>query len=357
MQIWRLLLPCLIAGSSALSGATTFYTSLASFTTAVGTPLTFGFNGLVSGGNFLHFNSAAGLSQNSFQFVGTNGSGGYYLGAEGPTYFSSADYNRGTGSSIQGPAATSSFYGISNGQLTITMPAGGVTAFGIQLWDVLANDSSGAGTDSVRMTVNGASGTVVTPAYSGTAFIGFTSSTPVTSVTLTGTAPEEFPTISNVYYAVAAPKTYSFVGACSDCSGNATAQLVLVNYTQGTALTAANFVSLSYSSNLLSFTLLASDNPSINGTLPVTLPSPAQVSISGPGNKILFTQSSGSWCAGCAADTGTSSTWGLGSLPAPSGVAPVGVPAVGTGVLAGLALAMAALGAHLLKGSRRQGAA
>ena len=198
------LLPCLMVGSCALSAGPIFYTSLTSFTTAVGTtPANFGFDSIVSGsGGTNVYATASGLTLNSFQFVGTNGSGGYYLGAEGPDYIT-ADYNRGTGSSIQGPALTSSFYPISSGQLTIAMPSGGVTAFGLQLWDVLAGDSSGAGTDTVNLTVNGSSGSVVTPPYTGTAFIGFTSSTPITSVTLTGTAFEEFPTISGVYFAPA----------------------------------------------------------------------------------------------------------------------------------------------------------
>jgi hypothetical protein len=85
------------------------------------------------------------------------------------------------------------------------MPSGGVTAFGLQLWDVLAGNYLGAGTDTVDLTVNGSPGSVVTPPYTGTAFIGFTSSTPVTSVTLTGTALDEFPTISQVYYSTGNP--------------------------------------------------------------------------------------------------------------------------------------------------------
>jgi len=199
------LLPCLVAGSCALSAGPVFYTSLASFVTAVGaTPASFGFGGIISGSSGANYNTASGLTVDSFQFVGTNGNGGYYLGAEGPAYIT-VDYDRGTGSSIQGPAATSADYDISDGQLTITMPAGGVTAFGLQLWDVLAGNYTGAGTDTVALAVNGSSGSVVTPAFSGTAFIGFTSSTPVTSVTLTGTAFEEFPTISEVYYVSAGP--------------------------------------------------------------------------------------------------------------------------------------------------------
>jgi hypothetical protein len=203
MRICRLLLPCLIAGSSALSAGTVFYTDLTSFTTAVGSsPSTFGFDTVESGGSAAFFNTAAGLSLNGFQFVGTNGNGGYYLGAEGPGFLPT-DYDRSTGSSLQGPATSSSVYHISDGQLTITMPGGGVTAFGLQLWDVLSGDYSGAGTDTVHLTANGSTGSVVTPQFSGTAFIGFTSSTPVTSVTLTGTAFDEFPTISGVYFAPA----------------------------------------------------------------------------------------------------------------------------------------------------------
>ena len=198
------LLPCLMVGSCALSAGLIFYTSLTSFTTAVGTtPASFGFDSIISGsGGTNAYATASGLTLNGFQFVGTKGNGTYYLGAEGPLYYG-ADYNRGTGSSIQGPGLISSFYQISNGQLTITMPSGGVTAFGLQLWDVLTYDTTGAGTDTVDLTVNGSSGSVVTPAFTGTAFIGFTSSTPVTSVTLTGTTAEEFPTISQVYYSTA----------------------------------------------------------------------------------------------------------------------------------------------------------
>ena len=202
------LLPFLMVGSCALSATPIFYTSLASFTTAVGTaPASFGFNSVISGSSSANYGTASGLTVSGFQFVGTNGSGGYYLGAEGPAYIGGVDYDRGTGSSIQGPAVTSVDYSISNGLLTITMPSGGVTAFGLQLWDVLAGDYSGAGTDTVNLTVNGLSGSVVTPAFTGTAFIGFTSSTPVTSVTLTGTSAEEFPTISQVYYSTAASTT------------------------------------------------------------------------------------------------------------------------------------------------------
>ena len=106
------LLSCLTAGSSALSAAPSFYTTLATFSAAAGTPATFGFNGIVTGSSSVNFSTAAGLTLNGFQFVGTNGNGGYYLGAQGPQFYFS-DYNRVAASSLQGPAVTSSFYSIS----------------------------------------------------------------------------------------------------------------------------------------------------------------------------------------------------------------------------------------------------
>ena len=225
------LLPCLMIGSCALSAGPVFYTSLTSFTTAVGTtPASFGFDSIISGSSGTNvYATASGLTLNDFQFVGTNGNGSYYLGAEGPLYYG-ADYNRGTGSSIEGPALTSSFYAISSGQLTITMPSGGVTAFGLQLWDVLTGDSSGAGTDTVNLTVNGSSGSVVTPALAGTAFIGFTSSTPVTSVTLTGTTFEEFPVISQVYYSTGNPGSVPEPGTLALMAGAISALVVSLRH-------------------------------------------------------------------------------------------------------------------------------
>jgi len=224
------LLPCLMIGSCALSAAPIFYTSLTSFTTAVGTtPASFGFNSIISGSSIADYGTASGLTVSGFQFVGTNGSGGYYLGAEGPGFIP-LDYDRGTVSSIQGPALTSSFYQISNGQLTITMPSGGVTAFGLQLWDVLAGNYLGAGTDTVDLTVNGSSGSVVTPAFAGTAFIGFISSTPVTSVTLTGTTSEEFPTISQVYYSTGNPGSVPEPGTLALMAGAISALVVSLRH-------------------------------------------------------------------------------------------------------------------------------
>ncbi len=204
VKYWRLplwLLPgWLIVAIVPLYSASpvTFYTGLSAFQAAVTNPSSFGFNNVQQ----ISYDSSAGLTINNFNFVGQiakSGGPGYWLSVNGPNaYFN--DYSRiSPNSSLQAPAATSPYYSFSDGKLIVTMPTGGVTAFGLQLWDIRTGDTSGAGTDTVNLTVDGVTGTTVTPPYSGEGFIGFTSTVPITSVTLTGTAAEEFPEIGQVY--------------------------------------------------------------------------------------------------------------------------------------------------------------
>jgi uncharacterized protein (TIGR03437 family) len=194
------ILSFLVMEITALSAGTTFYTSMASFTTAVGTaPQSFGFSATENG----NYATAAGLTTNGFNFVGTTGVAGVYWGGVDAPNFYFNDYNRVNAYSFQAPAATSSFYKITNGVLTITMPPGGVTAFAVTIFDVLTSDTTGAGTDTVNMTVNGSTGSVVTPPFTGLGFLGFTSTVPVTTVTINGTATEEFPNLVTIYYILA----------------------------------------------------------------------------------------------------------------------------------------------------------
>ncbi|MGI8744650.1 MAG: PEP-CTERM sorting domain-containing protein [Bryobacteraceae bacterium] len=191
-----------VCGADTASAAVMFYTSQSAFNAAATSLTSFGFNSLVTGSGSVGYSTAAGLTLNGFNFAGTTGtpSNPYRLGAEGPDFYFN-DYNRVAGaSSLQGPPTSSAFYNVTNGATTITTPSGGVTAFGLVLFDVLTSDITGAGTDTVNLKAGGSTGSVVTPAFTGTAFIGFTSTTPITSVTLTGTIADEFPTISSVYY-------------------------------------------------------------------------------------------------------------------------------------------------------------
>lgn len=155
--------------------------------------------------------------------------------------------------------------------------------------------------------------------------------------------------------AVYAPRTtFYFTGTCSDCTGTGTGQLVLQGYTQGSTINPYNFVSFTYSSNLVNFTIAQSDSPTVAGMIPAGLPAAANVSIMTATNTV-FTRSNGYWCTGltqaCAADNGSSHTWSLTAAPPPP--APVtpaaGAPAVSEPVMFSLAFGIAALGALLLK--------
>jgi len=135
--------------------------------------------------------------------------------------------------------------------------------------------------------------------------------------------------------------TYQFTGQCSDCSGTGIGQLTVQNYTLGQPLNNTNFVSFSYSSNLVSYTVGSGNFLNLTGTLPASLPAPATVEVQGS-NYTLLSNASGAWSVGGTqqADTGSSSTWGLpGST----------VPALSVPAMIGLAAMMGLLGAFLLK--------
>lgn len=208
--------------------STVFYTDEAAFLAAAGTTTNFDFSGLVGPTGAQSYSSADGFTRDGVNFVGTTGTGGYSLGVEGPDFIP-ADYNHGLNqASLQSPAATSGFYGITSGVLTITLPQN-TTAFGLNLFSVLAGDYSGAGTDTVTLTAGGTSGQVVTPPYTGAAFLGVVSSTPLTTLTLTGTANEEFPTIVDVTFGSAAMSPVPLPGA-APLFGAALAALGAVGY-------------------------------------------------------------------------------------------------------------------------------
>jgi hypothetical protein len=128
--------------------------------------------------------------------------------------------------------------------------------------------------------------------------------------------------------------TYDFTGDCTDCTGQGTGTLVLANYTLGDPLETSNFVSFTYSSNLLSFESdsLDSGYGNLQGMLPVDLPGPATVEIEGlvlvPGcgdcDELGFdsaTYDSDAWSIGVE-DYGTNGIWSAAAtntaVPEPS---------------------------------------
>ncbi len=70
--------------------------------------------------------------------------------------------------------------------------------------------------------------------------------------------------------APAAAVDFSFSGLCIDCAGTGKGTLVLKDYTLGDTLTAANFVSFTYDSSLLSYSLTSVDD--LTGSLAASGP-------------------------------------------------------------------------------------
>lgn len=127
---------------------------------------------------------------------------------------------------------------------------------------------------------------------------------------------------------------FTFTGQCFDCSGTGTAILTVVDtYIPGNALTAGDFVSLTYyPTNLLpaGLSITAADLRSINGGLPTGLAGNSDLDISGVGGTgEIYTVADGHWyvCPHSCGDFGTSYTWtnGVTVTPEPSTIALTGL--------------------------------
>jgi hypothetical protein len=118
----------------------------------------------------------------------------------------------------------------------------------------------------------------------------------------------------------------------------------LQGYVLGNALTNANLVSFTYTSNLVSMTITQADTPTLTGTIPASLPSAATVQVYGFSTRTFSSGSDGSWRVGYL-DDGTSGSWS-------SGASPSAAPAPSTALLCALGLLLAGAGALLARRAR-----
>jgi len=117
--------------------------------------------------------------------------------------------------------------------------------------------------------------------------------------------------------------TFDFSGPCIDCVGTGKGTLVLKNYHFGDVLTSSNFVSFSYTSNLLTYSLASVDD--LTGSL-TDVTGPAYVGFHGGGYTFnsLVAGPFSPWCTGttgtCGSDFGLISSWSLvaGAVPEPA---------------------------------------
>lgn len=124
--------------------------------------------------------------------------------------------------------------------------------------------------------------------------------------------------------AAATDTSFLFSGTCTDCTGTGSGTLVLKDYNIGDLLSADNFVSFTYSSNLTSFTI-----DSVNGIIGSisNLPGANFVNFFDADHVFSSLAVGGlsAWCTGainaCASDFGSSSSWSLavaGAVPEPA---------------------------------------
>ena len=165
----------------------------------------FDFNALL--GN--NYSSSSGLTLDGVNFVGSTGTANYYwLPVSTPGFCCNA-YNN-PNASLQGPAPTSSYYSIPDGQVLVTLPTQGVTAFGLQAFTVQAGNYSGTATDTINLTADGQTGSTSSFPNAVTGFIGFVSTTAINSAVVTGTGLNDFVNITNVSYVSSVPLPGTF---------------------------------------------------------------------------------------------------------------------------------------------------
>ena len=103
--------------------------------------------------------------------------------------------------------------------------------------------------------------------------------------------------------AAATTVTFDFVGKCADCSGYGLGQLTLTNFTPGQKITAANFVSFSYTSNMIDLSISASQLTALAGLLDPSNMTDAHVMVGGDG--MTFESSgTGFWAVASAGEGG-----------------------------------------------------
>jgi hypothetical protein len=137
-----------------------------------------------------------------------------------------------------------------------------------------------------------------------------------------------------VHATTVAVQSYLFTGQCTDCTGTGIGTLNLTGYTEGTSFLRSNFVSFTYSSNLVPSFEITSDNlGSIFGSLGPTFPGPFEVQIFRTDGADFFSSATGIWSLS-QHDDGRTSSWD--SVAVVATPLPGALPLFATG-LAGLA--------------------
>jgi hypothetical protein len=194
----RIILLLLFVAVLPSRGSVVLFSSEAAWLATTTVSNTTGFEGIASPGTTSDFSTSAGLTSGGVNFLGQivnescsfpggcfTTSTGYQLQVSAPGAFDGLDW--GTGAYLVGPQSEVEVVSIGaateqNGTLTASLPAG-TTSVG---FDLMSVDGQAVPPAEPQVCLStGDCFNLTTPAYPGQLFVGFTSTTPLTSVAIT----------------------------------------------------------------------------------------------------------------------------------------------------------------------------
>jgi len=195
---FRIILLLLFVAVLPSRGSVVLFSSEAAWLATTAVSNTTGFEGIASPGTTSDFSTSAGLTSGGVNFLGQTvfescdfpspcgiTSSGYELSVSAPGVYDGLDW--GTGAYLVGPRSYFEVESIGaaveqNGTLTASLPAG-TTSVG---FDLMSVDGQAVPPAEPQVCLStGDCFNLTTPAYPGQLFVGFTSTTPLTSVTIT----------------------------------------------------------------------------------------------------------------------------------------------------------------------------
>jgi hypothetical protein len=212
----------LSVSSRAAHAQATLFTNRTTFLAALGSGYTnINFDNAVTSGTITDYSTAAGLTLSGVNFTGKLAAGGYQLSALRPDYYATYGGWNGNPSVLAGPSGTGN--PTYSGALTITLPAG-ITAVGTDLYTVAQGDADANTVSPVQFTLStGQTFSITTFGKPTLAFAGFTSTVPITSITVQApTGAATFPDLSSFVFghtgsgsaAAPEPGSIALLGSC-----------------------------------------------------------------------------------------------------------------------------------------------
>lgn len=182
---------CVFGMQTSVHAGVTLFTDRAAFTSAAGSLTTIDFEGIVPTRGVSFYNSPSGLTLSGVNFYGATPAplilpGPGYLAVVDPSYFPGYDW--GSGATLQGS---------NTGRIDITFPDGGFVAIGS---DIMGFQSFSQAPDFSITLSTGETFVASSSLFPNRAFVGFTSTTPITSLSFQTANANFYPELDNVSF-------------------------------------------------------------------------------------------------------------------------------------------------------------